>query len=67
MKEAVATYHRTSVKDQIMGLLLTSKPKLRRYLQIEVVIDFTSGDDVGFAVQFTASDKFSHQIMNHSI
>ena len=63
LDEAVVTYHRASVKDQIMGFLLTSKPKLRRYLQIEVVIDFACGDDVGFTVQFATSDKFSHQIM----
>ena len=45
-----------------MGLLLTTEPKLRRNLQIEVVIDFTCGDDVGIAVQFATSDKTPHHI-----
>ena len=46
-----------------MGLLLTSKPKLRRYLQIEVVIDFACGDDVSTGVLLAASDKASHEIV----
>ena len=58
---AVVTYHRASVKDQIMGLLLTSEPKLRRNLQIEVVIDFTCSDNV-VVIQFATSDKTSHHI-----
>ena len=44
-----------------MGLLLTTEPKLRRNLQIEVVIDFTCSDDV-VVIQFATCDKTSHHI-----
>ena len=47
-----------------MGLLLTSKPKFRRDLQIEVVIDFACGDDVSIGVLLATSDEASHEIMS---
>ena len=57
------TYHGTSVENEIVRLLLTTEPQFRSNLQVEIVVDIASSDDMRIEIFLTTCGDCPVNIM----